>query len=275
MRDTPWILRIGAIALTLFLIVVMIYPLFWIMFGSMKTTAELVADPYGLPNRLNFENIAELWFDGDFPLFFRNSLIISVVAVIGIVLMSAMAGYVFARRRLPYVNLLMGVFLLGMFIPQQITLVPVFSIIGDLGLRNTLLGVILVQWSWIPFGIFLLRAYFLTIPEELVDAARIDGCSEFQIFRLIFFPLAKPALVTIAIIYFLWSWNDFIWPLVLIQKTDLYTIQLGIFRFKQQFTVNYGLQLAGLVVAVYPPLIFYLIFRKGIQSGLTSGAVKL
>jgi putative chitobiose transport system permease protein len=188
--------------------------------------------------------------------------------------MSAAAAYVFARRRLRATGLLFNIIIAGMMIPGQVIMIPMFQIMVSLGLRNTLLSVILVHLTWTPFGIFLLRTYYLNVPVEIGDAAKIDGCSEFGLFWRIYLPLAAPALVTVAIFNFIGAWNDYIWPLVLIQDPAWYTIQQGVQRFQTQWTVDYSMRNAGLVFSFLPPLIFYLIFRNGIQQGLTRGAVK-
>jgi ABC-type glycerol-3-phosphate transport system permease component len=273
-NDTPWPLRLGAGTLVAVLLPVMVYPLLWIVFGSLKTTSQLVENPFGPPTSPSFASIAKLWTDSGFTRFFANSMIIAAASVIGVLVMSSLAAFALERSNLRYTKWVAGLFVVGFFIPQEILLIPIFQIMDMIGIRNTLLAVIFVQWSWTPFAILLLRAYFRTIPTSILEAATIDGCSELQILRRIVLPLAKPALVTVGILYFMMSWNDFIWPLVLIQNTTGYTVQLGVFRFQGQFVIDYGSQLAGLVVAVLPPLLFYLIFQKSIKRGLIAGAVK-
>jgi ABC-type glycerol-3-phosphate transport system permease component len=275
MSDEPWWMRAGIAGLCLVLCLTMIYPLVWNVMAALKSNADLVANPFGLPLRPQWENIASLWLRGAFLGYLRNSLLISTLSVAGIAVMAAMAGFAFARSRQRLLKLAFGLVLLGLMFPGEVIIVPVFQMISGLGLRNTLLGPILIYLTWTPFGIILLQTYFLSLPTELGDAARIDGCSEYGLFWRIYLPLARPALATIIIFNFIWTWNDFLWPLILLQKPSLYTIQLGVLLFQDQWSVDWALRNAGLVFAILPPLLFYLIFNRGIQRGLLAGAVKM
>lgn len=274
--DTPWYAKIGTWLLYAVIIFLMGYPFLFSFSAAVKTNDELVSSPFTLiPAHPSFDNLNKLWVQGDFVRYFRNSLVICMVTIALAVPMCAMSGYVFARRKLRSVDLLFGIITLGMMIPGQVTIIPIYRIFTILNIHDSLVGLILIYLTWTPFGIFLMRTYYLTIPSELSDAARIDGCDEFSIFTRIFFPLAVPAAATVAIFLFMWTWNDFLWPLILLRDPNWFPIQLGVQRFQEQFTVNYSLQNAGIAFAVLPPLIFYLIFRKGIQKGLTAGAIKL
>lgn len=272
-RDMPLTLRLARLALLASLLVVMAYPVFWITSAALKTRTELLGNPFGLSSP-TFDNLIGLWVTGDFPRFFLNSLIVSVVSVTGLTLFSAMAAFALSRQRLPYANMLFGFMMLGLLIPHEVLLIPVFRIAAEMGIRNSLLGPILVYLSWTPFGIFVLRAYFLTLPREMEEAACVDGCNLYGLFWRICMPLAAPALVTVAIFYFLWTWNNFLWPLILIQDPQWYTLQLGVLQYKSQFQVDYPKQLAALAISFWPPLLFYLVFRRRIQRGLTAGAIK-
>ena len=274
MRDTPWSLRFGAITICILVVICTGYPVLWTLSAALKSNAQLVANPFGLPWPPEFQSMVKVWQGGEFFGFFRNSLIISLLSVGGILPMAAMAAYVFARRRLRAVGFLFGIFIVGMMIPGQVIMIPVFRIMATLGLNNTIWSVILIHLTWMPFGIFLLRTHFLSVPVELGDAARIDGCSEYGVFGRVYLPLAAPALVTLAIFEFIWTWNDYFWPLILIRDIRWFTIQQGAQRFQARFLIDYSMRNAGLVFTFLPPLAFYLIFRKGIQKGLVQGAVK-
>ena len=243
--------------------------------SSVKTNAELVANPFSIPREPQIDNIVELWVEGDFIRYFRNTLIISLFTVFGVVTMATMAGYVFSQRNSGLFKLLFLLFLFGLMVPREVVIVPVFRIIASLGLRNTLTGVILVYLAGTSFGIVLMRTYFLTVPTELREAALIDGCSEFGVFFRIYVPLGAPAMVTVSIFAFFFSWNDLLWPLILIQKPEWFTLVQGVLRYQDEFTVDWSKRSAGLVFSILPPLIFYLIFNRGIQSGLTAGAIKM
>lgn len=274
MNDTSPVLRISTAAIFVCLLIIMAYPLFWSAVSSVKTNAELVANPFSLPRNPKLDNIVELWVEGDFLRYFRNTLIISLFTVLGVVTMSTMAGYVYSQRQSGVFKFLFYFFLFGLMVPREVVIVPVFRIIASLGLRNTLTGVILVYLAGTSFGIVLMRTYFLTVPHELREASLIDGCSEFGVFYRIYLPLAAPAMVTVAIFAFFFSWNDLLWPLILIQKPEWFTLVQGVLRFQDEFTVDWSKRSAGLVFSILPPLIFYLIFNRGIQKGLTAGAIK-
>lgn len=274
-RDIPVFMRLGATILILGLLIWTLYPLFWMNAGALKSSTELVTNVFGPPMAPTLKNLIDVWVKGDFVRFFRNSLIVSSASVILLTLISAMAAYALARKALPFSELLFSFFMIGLMVPADVLLIPVFRIMAQLNLRNSLLGLILVYLSWSPFAILVLRAYFLTLPLELADAAHIDGCSEYGVFWRIFLPLAAPALVTVAIFFFLWSWNSFIWPLVLIQDREWYTIQMGVYQYRDQYETDFSKQIAALSIAIWPPLLFYIAFRKQIQKGLTAGALKM
>ena len=275
MNDATPALRISRLAIFVILLFIMAYPIFWSVMASLKTNAELVANPFSIPREPQVDNIIELWVEGDFIRYFRNTLIISVVTVIGVVSMSTMAGYVFSQRQGGLFKFLFLTFMFGLMVPREVVIVPVFRIIASLGLRNTLTGVILVYLAGTSFGIVLMRTYFLTVPTELREAALIDGCSEFGVFFRVYMPLALPAMVTVSIFAFFFSWNDLLWPLILIQKPEWFTLVQGVLRYADEFTIDWSKRSAGLVFSILPPLIFYLLFNRGIQSGLTAGAIKM
>ncbi len=275
MNDAAPALRISRFAIFICLLVIMAYPIFWSVMSSVKTNAELVANPFSIPREPQIDNIVELWVEGDFLRYFRNTLIISLVTVTGVVTMSTMAGYVFSQRQSGLFKLLFLFFFMGLMVPREVVIVPVFRIIASLGLRNTLTGVILVYLAGTSFGIVLMRTYFLTVPTELREAALIDGCSEFGVFFRVYVPLAAPAMVTVSIFAFFFSWNDLLWPLILIQRPEWFTLVQGVLRYADEFTIDWSKRSAGLVFSILPPLIFYLIFNRGIQSGLTAGAIKM
>ena len=251
------------------------YPLFWNFTSALKTNAQIVADPYGLPLTPSFENLKDLWVKGEFVRYLFNSLVTSLASVTGIVAMTTMAGFAFSRRKSRAFDLMFAIILAGMMIPREIIIIPVFKIIADLGLRNSLFALILVYLTWTPFGTFLMKTYFMTLPVELGESARIDGCTEFGVFWRIYLPLATPAIATVAIFGFIWTWNDFLWPLVLVHKQEWFTIQVGVLLFQNEFMIDWARRLAGLAFAIFPPLVLYLIFNRGIQKGLSAGAIKL
>ncbi len=275
MKDHSIGLKISRNALFCLIIIIMGYPLFWSFSSAIKTNAQIVAEPYGLPVNPSYDNLTELWVKGEFLRYLFNSLVTSLASVTGIVAMTTMAGFAFCRRNSRAFDLMFAIILAGMMIPREIIIIPVFKIIADLGLRNSLLALILVYLTWTPFGTFLMKTYFLTLPVELGESARIDGCTEFGVFWRIYLPLATPAIATVAIFGFIWTWNDFLWPLILVHKQEWFTIQVGVLLFQNEFMIDWARRLAGLAFAIFPPLVLYLIFNRGIQKGLSAGAIKL
>ena len=275
MKDHSIGLKISKNALFCLIIIIMGYPLFWNFTSALKTNAQIVADPYGLPLTPSFENLKDLWVKGEFVRYLFNSLVTSLASVTGIVAMTTMAGFAFSRRKSRAFDLMFAIILAGMMIPREIIIIPVFKIIADLGLRNSLFALILVYLTWTPFGTFLMKTYFMTLPVELGESARIDGCTELGVFWRIYLPLATPAIATVAIFGFIWTWNDFLWPLVLVHKQEWFTIQVGVLLFQNEFMIDWARRLAGLAFAIFPPLVLYLIFNRGIQKGLSAGAIKL
>jgi raffinose/stachyose/melibiose transport system permease protein len=260
------------IMLVVFFIVA--YPLFWMFMTSLKEQWEIFDNPFALPSSLNFANYVKAWTAGDFNLFFLNSVIITVPSVIAVVLVSALAGYAFARFKFKGSRVLYIFFLIGIMVPPQAVIIPAFLIVSRLGLMNNYLALIFTYLSWCPIGIFILTTFFRSLPLEIEDAAKVDGASPLDIFWRIAMPLAKPALATVAIFYFVFVWNDFLYPLLYLQKDTMSTIPMGLMLFNGRYRVDWGMQNAALSIAVLVPLVFYMIFQDKFVKGLTAGAVK-
>ncbi|MCY3903962.1 MAG: carbohydrate ABC transporter permease [Caldilineaceae bacterium] len=262
-----------------------LYPLTWMSYTSLKTNEEVMLSPFGLPSRISFANVAEAWQKGNFARLYANSLFIAVASVIGIISVSTTAAYGLARYHFAANRSLFVYFLVGMAVPTQALMVPSFKLMAILeswavALRlpiaflNNPLAVILTYMSWSSLAIIFIRAYFMSIPPELEDAARVDGAREFQILRLVMVPLAMPAIATMTIFYFVFFWNDFLWPLIYLQKHTLRTIPLGIMHFEGRYVSLWSLQVAALSLAAWPPIFIYILFHRRIQRGLTEGALK-
>ncbi|MCK4419907.1 carbohydrate ABC transporter permease [Candidatus Aerophobetes bacterium] len=251
-----------------------IYPIFWVTQTAFKTNMQIMQAPFSLPTSFSMNNFKEAWEMANFPRLFLNSIIATVSGVFVVLILTALAAYAFVRFNFKGKNILMLYFLLGLMIPPHMLMIPCFKLMSMLHLRNTLFSLVLTYSSWICFGIFFLRAYFLSIPQEIFDAACLDGCSEFRIFFRIIIPISAPGLTTVIIFYFAWIWNDFLFPLIYLQKESVRTVTLGLMNFAGKYTSYWSLQAASLSLALWPPLVFYLIFRKRIQKGLTEGAIK-
>ncbi|MEW6045804.1 MAG: carbohydrate ABC transporter permease [Bacillota bacterium] len=202
-----------------------------------------------------------------------NSVIVSSVATLGVLLLDSMAAYAFAKRRFPGRELLFWIMISTLMIPGQVTLVPMFMIIRDAGLMNSLWAVILPDLSMV-FGVFLLRQFMRTIPTELIEAATIDGASEFTVYSRIMVPLAKPGLATLGILTFMATWNSFLWPLIVLQRSELFTLTVGLKTLQDKNLVQYGLLMSGATVAAVPMIGVFLIFQRYFVKGLTLGGLK-
>jgi multiple sugar transport system permease protein len=202
-----------------------------------------------------------------------NTLIYSLVSVVAVLFLSSLAGYAFAKKRFPGRNIFFWMIIATLLVPSQVTLVPLYLVIRQFNLVNNLLGVILPGFADV-FGIFLMRQYIQTLPSELEEAARIDGCSEPGIFWRIILPLSKPAIGALAIFTFVRSWNAFLWPLIVLQKTRTFTLPVGVASLQNEFAVDYGLIFAGAAIAAVPMILFFLAFQRYFMECVRMGALK-
>lgn len=267
-----WPLYAGLIPIT-FLIVA---PFLWLIVSSLKTEAEIGrGDPFAMPDMLMWQNYVDAWNIGGFGDLIGNSLI-NVVGVVGLILVTCVpAGYALAKIRFPGRELVFYAFIFGLTIPIQAIIIPLYQVLSGLGLINSLTGVILAQTSnLIPFGIFLMRSFFVGVPNELTEAARIDGASHFQILRLVFLPLSLPAIQALVIISALATWNDFFLPLVVLISPDVQTLPLGLVRFATTYTTQYRLVFAGTAISFLPIIILFILTQRRFTEGLTQGALK-
>lgn len=278
MIDRIKLARISGVAASYFIFiavfVLVLYPLIWMFYSSFKTQWEIFGSPFGLPKRLNFDNYVEAWTTGNFGRYFFNSVFVTIPSVFGVLLISALAAFAFARFKFRGNNALFYFILIGIMVPPQSIVIPAFQLVSRLHLINNFASLFFTYMSWCPVGIFILRAFFKSLPEELLDAAKVDGASSLRMFWQIALPLAKPALATVAIFYFVWVWNDFIYPLLYLQDSAKSTIPLGLMLFRGQYRTDWGLQAAALSIASFVPILFYMLFQDKFVKGLTAGAVK-
>lgn len=273
-KTLPLSVRIASYVLLIALSVSIIAPFIWMVLTALKTAAEINQSPFALPATPNFGVFFEAWAQGGFTRLYLNSLGITLFSVAGLLMMCSAAGYALSHFEFRGREGVFLYFLAGMMVPPQVIMVPSFKIMATLGLINTYASVILTYFAWVPFAIFFFRAYFGGIPKELAEAARVEGVPELAIFRHIMLPLARPALATVGIIYFIWIFNDFMWPLIYLNDQSLRTVTLGLMNFQGSHAAMMNLKVAALIIATVPPLVVFLIFRRQIQSGLIEGALK-
>jgi len=249
-------------------------PLVWMAVSSFMSNAQLNRfPPTIIPGSLHVDGYRSLFESAALPTWFLNSTIVSLVCVVANLVFCSMAGYAFARLRFRGSGLLLAVMLGTLLIPYQLTLIPTFIIMEKLGLIDTL-GAIIVPSLVMPFGVFLLRQFFLSLPREVEEAAWIDGCSRWAILWTIVLPLARPALATVAVITFLVTWNDVSWPAIVISSEARDTLPLGIASFKSRAQTNPGAIMAADVLATLPVLLAFLAAQRTFVRSIASGAVK-
>lgn len=251
-----------------------LFPMYWLFVTAFTPTRDTIKTPPDLFPRASLENFERLFTQArDYWSWFANSVIITLGVTVFHLLFDTLSGYAFAKKRFPGRNLLFWVVISTLMIPPQVTLVPLYIVVQSFNLRDSLWAVILPGWANV-FGIFLMRQYIQTLPTELEEAGRIDGCSEPGIFWRIILPLSKPALAALAIFTFVRFWNDFLWPSMVLIKSPSYTLPVGVASLQSEFSTDYGLIFAGSAIAALPMIIFFLCFQKYFLEGVRAGAVK-
>ncbi len=252
----------------------MIFPFLWMISTSLKFDSQVFTVPIQwIPNPVNWSNYSKVWTEEPFFTFYKNTAFVAVCATAGQVFISALAAYAFAKLRFAGKNFIFGLYIATMMVPWHTIMIPQYQIISALHLTDTHLALIMGQLAS-AFGIFLLRQFFLTVPDELIEAARIDGAGELLTFGRIMLPQAKPALATLIIFTFIQVWNDYMAPLIYLNTKEKYTIQLGLKFFQSEHTAQYTIIMAGTVCSLIPILIVFLIFEKQITNGMVHSGLK-
>jgi len=251
------------------------YPIFLMIITAFKSNKDIFTNPYGLPSEFVFQNFISVFNVSRFDLYFRNSLIVTISSIVLILIFSSLASYVLAKYKFSLNKLIYFYFLVGIMIPIKLGTINIVQIMNNLHLYDNLLSLIIIYTVMgIPFGIFILTDFIRMIPEELSNAARMDGCSDYGIFQKIIIPLLKPALAAVAVVNILPVWNDFWFPLILIRSDHLKTIPLATASLYGQYETQWGMVFAVLTVASLPIVIFYLIISKQFIKGLSEGSFK-
>ncbi len=259
----------------IFFALVCLVPFFWVIASSLKSNRELAINTLGLPMNYQWDNYSDAWTRGRFGKYFMNSVIVSLPTVIGSVLLAAFGGYGFARFKVRGGQFLFYLFLLGLMVPFQSIMIPLFYILRDFKMLGTYWAFIIPSIALgLPFGIFFMRAFFIRMPQELAEAAKIDGASELQVFWRIMLPLATPGITSLAVFSFMGAWNSFLLPLIYLQKDELRPLVLGLMFFRGRFTTNIPLTMAGTMIVMLPIVLVYILFQRKFIQGMTAGAVK-
>ena len=270
-----WIARAAQYGLLILFALYVLVPFMWVIFTALKSNFEIAQDPLGMPPNWRFENIAQAWNQGKFGRYFVNSVITTVPIVILVVSLSCLAGYGLARLKMPGRMLIFYFFLIGLMVPFTAIMIPLFYILRDIGVLGTYWAMILPQTAIsLPFGIFFMRAFFSGLPYDLTDAAKIDGCNDFGVFRRVMLPLAGPAVAALVVFNFMGSWNAFLLPLLYLQSDKLRPIMTGMMFFTTRWGVDYSMSMAGTLIVMAPIMAVYLVFQRQFIQGLTAGAVR-
>ncbi|MET3847283.1 carbohydrate ABC transporter permease [Paenibacillus sp. OAE614] len=252
----------------------MVVPVLWSLLTSLKAPDEVTRIPITiLPGKLHWDNFKKVADLLPFMTFYWNTVVTTLVKVLFGLLISSLAAYAFARIHFPGRTLLFLLVLSVMMVPGQVFLIPQYLLMKDLGWLNSLKA-ITVTGMFSAYSTFLLRQFFLGLPSELEESARIDGCNPFRIYWNIMLPLAKPGLISVAIISTLWSWNDFLWPLVVNDSMGKMTLAVGLASLQGQFTTNYPVLMAGMLLAVWPMTLIFFLLQKQFIEGITLGGLK-
>ncbi|NEQ23897.1 MAG: carbohydrate ABC transporter permease [Microcoleus sp. SIO2G3] len=254
---------------------VMLFPLLWLITTSLKSPAENIfqSPPQLLPSQPTFQNFITVWQSKPFGQYLFNSTVVAVVTVSLNLLFCSLAAYPLARLNFRGRDLIFASIISTIMIPFQIVMIPLYILTVQLGLKNTYLGVIFPGIAS-AFGIFLLRQAFQGVPKELEEAARIDGCSELGLWWNVMLPAVRPALVTLAIFVFIGSWSDFLWPLIVLDREEYYTLPLGVATLAGTFSLDWRLIAAGSVISIAPVLLFFLLMQRYIVPTDTASGVK-
>lgn len=253
---------------------VIIFPLIWLCLSGLKSNRDFFLNTWSLPEEWLWGNYKAAW-DAGVGDFFFNSVFVTVVSVTIILLLGAMAAYGLSRFQFKGQNMLLVLILSGLMLAPQVSLLPLYKLLQAVGLYNTYGALILPYVAFqLPFAIFLMRSYFLSIPKELEESAIIDGCNSWKVFWHIILPMGKPIIASAALLTGMFVWNEFMFALVFIEDSSLRTIPVGLMNLRSQLNTNFGIQLAGLAISALPMVIAYIMFQKQFVRGISAGGVK-
>ncbi len=256
-------------------LVLLVGPFLWMLLGSFRPDRELKeVPPSWLPQDPTFDNYRTLFTELDFPTYFFNSAVVAIAITLGNLVFCSMLGYALAKLSFPGKRLIFTLVLGTLMVPGLVTLVPLFVLVSNLGMVNSFPGLIFPFLAG-PFGVFLMRQFIQSLPDELIQAARIDGAAEWRIFLSIILPLCRPALATLGILTFLTSWNNFLWPLVVAQSEEKYTLPVALAIYARgENSSNYGLLMAGSVAIIVPVLAVFLVLQRHFVRGIATTGIK-
>ncbi len=251
-----------------------VMPFVGIVLTAFKTTAELANSPFALPKAWRWENFVAAWEGARFAAYFQSSVLVVVPVVVISTILATLSGFAFGMYRFPGDSLLLLIILLGLMVPFEAVIIPLWQIMGDLGLRNTYWALILPQVALsFAFGTFWMRANFKNLPTELVDAAVVDGCTTWDVLWRVLFPLSRPAILSLVVLLFMWTWNEFFLVLVM-ASGDLRTLPVGLALLRGRYATDVPVMAAASVMVLLPVLVVYIFFQRQFIQGMIAGALK-
>lgn len=271
--------KAGKIIFIIFILgflVIQIYPVIWLFIASIKPSVELASAPFALPSKVTFENFIKVLSDGKIGGYMWNSLKVTGISLILIVALSATAGFAISKFKIRFNRGIYAFFTFGIMVPVQITLIPLFIFYSKMGVLNTSFSMILPQVGFaLPLSVMMFVSFYSFVPNELIEASIVDGCSSYRIFGQIVFPLARNTVITIASMYSILIWNDFIFANTFISDSKAKTVAMGLKDYVGAFgNVDWGSTFAAIVISILPPLVIYFLLNKWVTSGMTMGATK-
>jgi multiple sugar transport system permease protein len=253
---------------------IMLLPVLWMFFTAFKAESDIVTSPPTLwPREFTLQHFTDIWSDIPFAQLYLNTIIFAGTVTVISLLLDSMAAYALARIPFRGSNAVFVLILILLMLPFQVTLIPLYDLLEGWNMTNTLPGMIVPRITN-AFGIFFLRQFFLSLPRDLEEAARIDGAGEFRIYAQIIMPLARPALLTLGLFHFQYNWNDLLWPLIMSNDLSTATLPAGLALFMGQHVVEYGLLMAGAVLTTLPVIVFFLIIQRSFVTGIATTGIK-
>ena len=266
--------RLSTVLLSV-LAVAWLYPLLWTLTNAIKSSADIYRAPWDVPWPPAIGNIGEAWSRGQLGLAMANSAYVTAMTVTVVLVLSVTAAYALTRLRLPGRAILFLVVLAPLIVPTEVLIVPLFSMFRALGLVNSLPGLALTNVvANVSFATLILTGYFRTIPQDVIDAARVDGAGRVDVLLRIVIPLARPGILAVTVLVAVFTWNDFGGSLVLLQRPDVFTAPLALSRFSTFYATDQGLTFAGMAIVILPPLLLFLVVQRSFIRGLTAGAIR-
>lgn len=262
------------LVLTVFMLIVLL-PIWGMLMSAFRAESQIASSPFSLPETWTLENFKQAWTVGKFNVFFKNSVIVTTAVVISSVFLSTLSGYAFGQLPMPGKKLLFPLMLVGYMVPFEAVIIPLYNWMNVLGLRNTYWALILPQVGLsVSFGTLWMSSFFENAPKELVDASIIDGCNRWQTLWMVLWPLARPATTTLVVLIFMWTWNEFLLALVMVQTEAMRTLPVGLAFFQGKYTSNLSLMAAGAIIVALPTVIIYILFQRFFIRGMLGGAIK-